>query len=253
MSRHWHIRSTRLGRGLRALCSTVPLFLIFATLFIVPPVANAQEAVPTISSDKSDYTPGETVIITGSNSSWGGRRYLCERRYRTDLEPQQQPGSHRRWIGVLHVQLPTPYFLCGHIHSYRNWSAFWHCDDDIHGRAASSQRQHGDVANRSQRSVDQRDTPGEQLELPGRRNRSLPPRGRDARLVRQSLHGTDLPGLSARLGGVRLHHAAALQHEPRSRRRRGDLVNERAVLRRQHDDCQCQRDGRLLVRGYRLR
>ena len=112
MSRHWNVRSTGLGRGLRALCSTVPLFLIFATLFIVPPVANAQEAVPTISSDKADYTPGETVIITGSNWQAGEAVDIS---VNDDIgqtwNHNSNPILHRRWNGLFtySFQLPTSF------------------------------------------------------------------------------------------------------------------------------------------------
>src|SRR5262245_29107940 len=97
MSKRRHARKARFGRGLRALCSAVPLLVIFATLFVVPPVAIAQEAPPapeatgtsgatgaagltgpvdpagppTITSDKADYLPGEQVTLTGTNWAVG--------------------------------------------------------------------------------------------------------------------------------------------------------------------------------------
>src|SRR5262245_48320705 len=46
MSKHRHARKATIGRGWRALCSAVPLLVIIATLFIIPPVAIAQEAPP---------------------------------------------------------------------------------------------------------------------------------------------------------------------------------------------------------------
>jgi hypothetical protein len=96
MSKHRDV--PLVGRGWRALCSAVPLFLILATMIIVPPVAIAQEAPstgatgatgatgtvgstgpsgetgpvdpagpPVITSDKADYAPGELVTLTGTN------------------------------------------------------------------------------------------------------------------------------------------------------------------------------------------
>src|SRR5262245_34877109 len=131
MRKHRLARKATIGRGWRALCSAVPLFVIFATLFVIPPVATAQEAPsptgatgapapagmtgaagptgaagatgapqtpdpttpppasetpatgstgatgapvpvgqPTITSDKPDYGPGGTVVLTGTN--WQG-------------------------------------------------------------------------------------------------------------------------------------------------------------------------------------
>jgi hypothetical protein len=96
MSKHRDV--PLVGRGWRALCSAVPLFLILATMIIVPPVAIAQEAPstgatgstttpppatgpsgasgptgttapvgpPSITSDKADYAPGEQVTLTGA-------------------------------------------------------------------------------------------------------------------------------------------------------------------------------------------
>ena len=46
MRKHLQARKATIGRGWRALCSAVPLLVIFATLFVVPPVAIAQEAPP---------------------------------------------------------------------------------------------------------------------------------------------------------------------------------------------------------------
>ena len=43
MSKHRHARKATFGRGWRALASAVPLFLIFAALIVVPPVAIAEE------------------------------------------------------------------------------------------------------------------------------------------------------------------------------------------------------------------
>src|SRR5262245_29198876 len=97
MSKHRHARSFGFSRAWRALASAVPLFLIFATLFVVPSVAIAQEAPsapeatgstgatgatgltgpvdptgpPTISSDKPDYVPGETVTLSGTGWASG--------------------------------------------------------------------------------------------------------------------------------------------------------------------------------------
>ena len=64
-----HASKKSMRQSVRALCAAVPLFLIFATLIIVPPVAIAQEVpatTPTITSDKADYIPGELVTLTGA-------------------------------------------------------------------------------------------------------------------------------------------------------------------------------------------
>ena len=73
MSKQGHARKAKFGRAWRASCSAVPLLVIIATLFVVPPVAIAQEAAsgatgaPTIVSDQDDYLPGSLVTLTGSD------------------------------------------------------------------------------------------------------------------------------------------------------------------------------------------
>ena len=68
MSKHHQARKSTIGRGWRALCSAVPLFVIFATLFIVPPVAIAQEVTD---------PPGDPIlVITSSTNPFTG--YLAE-------------------------------------------------------------------------------------------------------------------------------------------------------------------------------
>ena len=246
MSRHWHIRSTRLGRGLRALCSTVPLFLIFATLFIVPPVANAQEAVPTISSDKSDYTPGETVIITGSNWQAGEAVDIS---VNDDIGQTWNHNSNPDPIAdgsgffTYSFQLPTSFVAIYTVTA----------TGQLSGTATTTSTDAPLPASVSMvtwrtapPSVDERDIQANNSNY--QEGETVPFRLEAGTLAfRRSLHGTDLPGLSARLGGFGY---TTLQpfNTAASRRRRGDLVNERAVLRRQHD-CQCQRDGRLLFGG----
>jgi prealbumin domain-containing protein len=78
MSKQGHARKAAFGRAWRASCSAVPLLVIIATLFVVPPVAIAQEApfagasgAPTIVSDQDDYLPGSLVTLTGSDWAEG--------------------------------------------------------------------------------------------------------------------------------------------------------------------------------------
>ena len=72
MSKHRQARKAVIGRGWRALCSAVPLFVIIATMFVVPPVAIAQTAPPApagASASGATGAPGATGAIGATGAS----------------------------------------------------------------------------------------------------------------------------------------------------------------------------------------